>query len=56
MKFTIEGRATVLDVMEAENRIEALKKFYAKYPYVDKIVSAEEGTTPRKRHAEKEKP
>jgi hypothetical protein len=50
MKFTIEGRQTVLDVVEADDRIEALKKFHAKYPAVNEIVDVREGTKPRKRN------
>jgi hypothetical protein len=49
MKFTIEGRQTVLDVIEADDRIEALKKFHAKYPAVNEIKDIQEGSKPRKR-------
>lgn len=49
MKFTIEGRQTVLDVIEAGDWSEALGKFHAKYPAVEEIVDIREGNKPRKR-------
>lgn len=52
MKFTIEGRQTVLDVIDAGDRIEALKKFHAKYSAVNEIVDIREGNKPRKRTPE----
>lgn len=46
MKFTIEGRQTVLDVIEANDRMEAIKKFHARYPAVNEIVKVKEGVNP----------
>ncbi|MBE3144073.1 MAG: hypothetical protein IMZ61_09145 [Planctomycetes bacterium] len=51
MKYTIEGRQTILDVVEADDRVEALKKFHAQYPTVNEIISVQEGNKPRKRKA-----
>jgi hypothetical protein len=50
MKYTIEGIETVLDVIDANDRVEAIKKFHAKYPAVNKIISVLEGNKPRKRN------
>ena len=50
MKYTIEGTETVLDVIDAPDRVEALKKFHAKYPAVNKIICVHGGSKPRKRN------
>ena len=47
MKFTIEGRVTVLDVIEAETKEQALMKFHAQYHGTTVVVDIREGINPR---------
>ena len=55
MKFIIEGRSTILDVIEADDMDQARRKFFAKYPAVCQIVDIREGTIPRKRRPNEHK-